>query len=262
MLLAGGLTGCGSDEGATDVSGFTHASHDYKGPLYVEEGKYGAAGQALDCQPAVGQFAREKVYAEGATSDSVEAALETANSEGLFLFAPTDEVRLAKAESDRALLVHEVDGRILMALVFRNGPATEGAGGPGWYLEAAARCDFAEFPEAFAEEAGYRLWHDRDGRPVPVTRVYSAPGPEHCSWQSMEFLYLGDRNAYVREPTPELRRFVAGPFETDVRLPADAEDTGYERGGQHLWLAADGSYVYVGSAARVEAWPRFDGACA
>jgi len=261
-LLGGALLGCGSEDVAVDVSGFDDATTEYDGPLHVDAGRYGAAGEALHCRPVDGQVARAATYAEGATSDSPEQALETAVSEGLFLFAPTDELRLAKAEEDRVLLVHEDDGRILMALVLRDGPGTAGAGGDGWYLEAAARCDFSEFPEAFAEKAGYRLWRDRHGDPAPVSRIYSAPGPEHCDWQSMEFLFIGDeKDVFVHEPTRELGRFIGAPYREDVRLPADAVDTGYERDGRHAWLAADGRYAYVGTRAQVDAWPRFDAGC-
>ena len=238
------------------------AATPYDGPLYVDSGRYGAAGEALACTPAAGQLENADVYAEGATSDSVEGALKTAVSEGLFLFAPTDDLRVARAEDERVMLTYEADDRILLALVFRDGPATEGAGGPGWYLEAAARCDFAEFPEAFAEKAGYQLWHDEAGEPAPVTKLYSAPGPEHCSWDSMVFLYAQDRHAYVREPTRELERFTAGPYRADIPLPDDASDTGYEREGRHLWLSADDNYVYVGSPRSVEAWPLFEAGCA
>ncbi len=261
VLLAAALLGCGDEDSAPDVSGFADARTDYDGPLYVESARYGAAGEALACAPAAGQFEPADVYGGGATSDSVEQALETAVSEGLFFFAPTDEVRLAKAEDERVMLTYEADDRILMALVFRDGPATEGAGGPGWYLEASARCDFAEFPEAFAEKAGYQLWHDADGEPAPVTKLYSAPGPAHCSWDSMVFLHAQDRHSYVREPTRELERFTAGPYHADIPLPDDASDTGYEREGRHLWVSADDRYVYVGVPDSAEAWPRFKGGC-
>ncbi len=262
VVLGAALLGCGSEDTAPHVSGFADASTEYDGPLYVDSGRYGAAGQALACDPAAGQFENADVYAEGATSDTVEEALETARSEGLFLFAPTDDLRVARTEDERVMLTYEADDRILMALVFRDGPATEGAGGPGWYLETSARCDFAEFPVAFAEKAGYQLWQDDDGEPAPVTKLYSALGPAHCSWDSMVFLYAQDRHVYVREPTRELERFAAGPYHADIPLPDDAGDTGYEREGRHLWLSADDNYVYVGTPRSVEAWPRFETGCA
>lgn len=256
VALVWALAGCGSDDGEGAVDGFPKASHEYDGPLFVDKGRYGAAAEALDCPVAAGQ------WSHAATSDSVREALETAVSEGLFLFAPTDEVRLAKAEENRALLTYEAEGRVLMALVFRDGPAPETSGGPGWYLESAARCDFAEFPEEFAERAGYRLWRDGEGRPAPVAKVYSAPGPQHCAWDSMEFLYVEDRLAYVQDPVPELRRWVAGPYQDDVPVPGDAQDTGVERDGRHLWVSADRTYAYVGAARHAEAWPRFEAGCA
>lgn len=259
VALVGALSGCGSD----GVTGFDDASVEYDGPLYVAKGRYGAAGAAIDCPAAAGQNSRSDPYGGGVTSDSVEEALETAVSEGLFLFAPTSEVRLVATTTDRAMLVHEEGGRILMALVFRDGPGTEGAGGDGWYLESAARCDFAEFPEDFAEMAGYQLWRDEHGEPVPVTQVYSTPGSAHCDWESMTFLLLNrERDMFVSEPLPELENFIAGPYEVGVALPDDARDLGVERDGRHLWLGADGRYAYVGTREHLEAWPRIDTGCA
>ncbi|KUN75340.1 hypothetical protein AQJ66_36040 [Streptomyces bungoensis] len=45
------------------------------------------------------------------------------------------------------------------------------------------------------------------------------------------------------------------PYGGDVRMPADARDTGYHRRGRHLWLTADREVAYVRTARGVEAWP-------
>lgn len=256
-MLGGDGEGRAVDPPAADVP---PAAASYDGPLQAR-GRYGAAAAVLDCRAVDGSSETQVPYAEGATSDTPEQALETATSEGLFLFGPLDDLRLAAAEPTRVLLTFAATGTTTMALIFHDGPATEGAGGPGWYLESSARCDYSQFPPAVAADQGYLLWSDPAGRPVPVDRVYSGPGPEHCDWQDTTFLRLDDRRSYVRDPGPDLTDYVAADYIAAMPLPDDAVDTGWERDGQHLWRAPGGRVVYVGTVASVEAWPRFDSGC-
>lgn len=164
------------------------------------------------------------------------------------------------------LLTYSVERAPLAALIFRDGPATEGAGGEGWCLESWARCDFSEFPAEVAESYfGYQLWTGADGLPALTTEIVSFPGSEHCDWQSMTFLSLGegkDETLFLRRPDEELRPFVATEFVDDMRLPDDAIATAYSRDGNRLWLSPAGDRVYVGRPGEVEAWPRFDTGCA
>ncbi len=122
-------------------------------------------------------------------------------------------------------------------------------------MESWAHCDFSELPPSFTDSIGLQIWTDAEGRAVPTTTIESWVGPEHCDWQSMTFLMLGE-DTYVRHPLPELSDYVVMPFETRTELPADAVDTGFERDGDHLWLSSDGRRAFVGTTAEVEAWPR------
>ncbi|WP_134767650.1 hypothetical protein [Nocardioides sp. 1609] len=256
----------GGGSGSRTATDFAPAITTYDGPLDAD-GPYGAAGRALDCRyRPTGSRDSSTPYESGATRDTPAGAVETAYSEGLFIDAPEVDLALAAEDDDRQLLTYEVDGRVLMALLVRDGPATEGAGGPGWYVEAFARCDFAEFPDALTATGltRYSVWTDVDGVRVPVSQVFSSPGPEHCDWQRMTFLYLGSgrrERTFVEDPEKRLRDYVAGPYRADVPLPSDATDTGWEREGRHLWLSADGDYAYVGTADSVAAWPRFNTGC-
>lgn len=269
VALAAGaalLTGCGDD--ADSAIDLPRAEQQYDGPLHVEQGRYGAAGEVVECRhgPQDGSRARAGVYGDGATSDGVGEALETARSEGLFLSLPELDLEVAKTESDRVLLTHVAADATIAALIFRDGPGTEGAGGDGWYLESWARCDFSEFPTEVAESHfGYQLWDGADGRPALTTEIVSFPGAEHCDWQRMTFLSLGegrDEMLFVRRPTAELRPYVATDFDDDLSLPDDAISTAYSRDGNRLWLSPAGDRVYVGRPGHVEAWPRFDTGCA
>ena len=64
-----------------------------------------------------------------------------ASSEGGFGGAQRG-LLVAKQEQDRVLYVLTVDGAVKQAVIVHNGPATEGAGGPGWYVESWAHCDW------------------------------------------------------------------------------------------------------------------------
>ncbi len=268
LLVLGGaaLAGCGDDTGA--ALDLPRADHQYDGPLHVDEGRYGAAGKVVECRSGsvVGGFSKAEVYEGGATSDSVQEAFDTALSEGMFLELPELDYKVAKTEDDRVLLTYSANGDTKVALVFRNGPATEGAGDDGWYRESWARCDLSEFPEEVAETFyGYQLWTGADGLPALTTEIVSMPGPEHCDWQSMTFLSLGegqDETFFVRRPIEELRPYAATDFVDDLPLPDDAIATAYSRDGNRLWLSPAGDRVYVGRPGHVEAWPRFETGCA
>ncbi|MEI5672004.1 MULTISPECIES: hypothetical protein [unclassified Nocardioides] len=252
------LAGCGDEtQQATSAAA---ASRSYDGPLFVtrEEAtrpRAGAAGDVVACDTwGGGGFEDAEVFAEGATADGPDQALETARSEGGGPWAfRAEDLRVAAETDDRVLYVAEVDGRPKQALIVHDGQGSEGAGGDGWYLESWAQCDPVELP-AYAEEIGLQVWTDADGRPVPKSGLEAWLGPVHCGWESMVLLTLGERT-YVREPLAELSDFFAEEYAEGVRVPRDAVDTGFEREGEQLWLAADRSRAYVGTRDDAELWP-------
>jgi hypothetical protein len=261
-LLAAVLAACGTVFGAS--APLPTAKQQYDGPLYVAQGRYGAAGQAVDCRKGAtaGGFERADVYAEGATSDSVQDALETAYSEGMFLEIPSVDLSVAKTEADRELLTYADDtGAVKVAVVFHDGPGSEGAGGDGWYRESWARCDFSEFPAQVAESYyGYQIWTGAGGAPALTTHIVSFPGSDHCDWQDTTFLSLGEDSRqeamYAEHPQPDIEEYLQGEYVADMPLPDDAVATPYSRDGRRLWLSPDKRYAYVGQQRSVEAWPR------
>jgi hypothetical protein len=254
MALA--IGGCGQ----ADLTSGEPLENSYAGPLYVPRGVAerpgaGAAGEVVDCDTwGSGGFSDVAVYAEGATANSAEDALKVASGERLF-GGVQEGLRVAKQEEDRVLYVLEVSGVVKQAIIVRNGPATEGAGGPGWYVESWAHCDYSEFPSFFTDSLGQQIWTDSSGRPAPTTTIESWPGPEHCDWQSMTFLQLGAA-VYVRDPQPDLADYFADPYDQHAELPPEAVDTGFERNGDHLWLSPDEQRAFVGTQNDVEVWPR------
>jgi hypothetical protein len=232
----------------------------YGGPLFVpraeaEHRQAGAAGDVVDCRTwGSGGFNDADVYGEGATADTPQQALQVASGEAGF-GGIQKALRVARKEATRVLYVAEVKGEIKQAVIVRNGPATAGAGGAGWYVESWAHCDYAELPRSFTDSLGLQVWQDRAGHAVPTTTLQSFAGPKHCSWESMTFLQLGD-SVYVRAPQPELREYFKQSYEEHARLPADAVDTGFERRGDKLWLSADKQRAFIGTVDDVESWPR------
>ena len=256
LLVAGALAlgGCGH-------SGLGRpAATAYDGALHVpgaqaEHPRAAAAGDVVDCDAwGMGGSSPQPVYDEGATADSPQGALATARSERIY-DGVQDGLTVAAQEKDRVLYVVEVDGVIKQAVIVHDGPAAEGTGGPGWYVESWARCDLSELPRSYTDSIGVQIWTDASGTPVTTGTVQSYSGPEHCDWQSMTFLDVRGAE-YVRHPLSELAEYVATPYRADVPLPDGAVDTRYRRDGERLWLSADGGQAFVGMPGSVEVWPR------
>jgi len=257
------LTACGQSGAVDAVPGAVP----YDGPLHVEvtaapddptDDHGGAAGQAVDCDATPVGGSRSEPYDGGPVSRSPEAALRRDSREA----GPggREGLREVRREADRVLYVDEVDGRTRQAAVVHRGRSVTGS--TGWYVETWARCDWAELPPAWAQEQGTEVWSDAAGHRVPTSRVQSSAGPAHCGWQDMTFLGLdgGDLDGgqtYVEHPDPAYYPdYFTVAYRRDADLPADAVDTGYERGGRHLWLAPDASRAFVGTRSSVAVWPR------
>jgi hypothetical protein len=252
---SGGTTPGGGTSGAT-VATPAPAEHPYDGPLdagpNAAHQDAGAAGNVVDCDTWGGGASETNVpYADGATTDRPEQAL---HEEGILSGTP-DGLRVAKVEADRVLYVLEVNDVVKEAVIVHDGPATEGAGGPGWYVESWAACDASEFSRSYTDSIGLQIWTDAAGRPVPTTKIQAWRGPEHCNWDSMTFLELG-KATYVRDAQTDLAEYFADPYQAHAELPDSAVATGYERDGQQLWLSADEQLAYVGTTSDVEVWPR------
>ncbi|MEU6595445.1 hypothetical protein ABZ923_40670 [Streptomyces sp. NPDC046881] len=262
-LTAVAVAGC--DDGPRPdlvVKGSPPASA-YSGPLYVPTQELdghspkamrlasGAAGRALECDGEI---------FDGSGPDGWSRSDGGATpAEGLALYfdmaqpeLPDHGYRVEREEPDRVLYSYDVGGRTKVAVVV----AKDQKDRPGWGPETDAGCDPAELPESFTATTDWQIWTDRTGRRVPVTRLHSAPGPGHCGWQSADFLALDDRT-YARDPDDVLGRdgLLRAPYRENVRMPADARDTGYHHRGRRLWLTADKATAYVRTDRGVEAWP-------
>ncbi|MFR9787409.1 hypothetical protein ACL07V_01825 [Streptomyces sp. MB22_4] len=259
--------GCGSGGGprADLVVRGTPPARPYRGPLHVPAGQsgghgsrarpvaYGAAGRALECDGEVFDGSGPEAWSASDGGATPEQGLAF-YLDGWKPEVPGYGYRVERREADRVLYSFDVGGRTKVAVVV----ARDQRDRPGWGPETSASCDPAELPQSFTATTGWEVWTGRDGRRVPVTRLNSSPGPDHCGWGSAHFLDLGGRT-YARDPEGVLARdgFLTGPYRGRLRaLPADAYDTGYHYRDQRLWLTPDRDTAYVRTAHGVEAWPR------
>ncbi|MFF5532644.1 hypothetical protein ACFY71_09185 [Streptomyces cinerochromogenes] len=263
VLAAVAVAGCDDGHRPDLVVQGTPPATPYSGPLHVPTRQLdentpaatrlasGAAGRALECDGEIFDGSGPDGWSRSDGGDTPE--------EGLALYfdmvqpeQPDHGYRVEREERDRVLYSYDVHGRTKVAVVV----ARDQKDRPGWGPETSASCDPAELPESFTATTDWQIWTDRAGRRVPVTTVHSSPGPEHCGWQSADFLALGKRT-YARDPEGVLGRdgLLRAPYRATVRMPADARDTGYHHRGRRLWLTPGGATAYVRTDHGVEAWP-------
>jgi hypothetical protein len=248
------LGGCGSGDRTVDRS--ASATPAYDGRLDP-----GAAVAALECDGKTPYWRAEGVYDDGLATvqESAEAALDNYMREsGLSWAVPSEGYALEREEDGRALLSYDVDGRTKVALVAADG-VRDWDDDEGWGLRAWAQCDPSEFPPDVSDDLNIGVWEDESGKRVPVTRVQSFQGAEHCDWTDITFLLLGPEKKadwYVRDAGAEFRELLHTTFSGEAELPADAADTGLRRDGRQLWIAERAAFlVSVDDPDDVERWP-------
>ena len=248
------LAGCGSEV----VDRGRSATPPYAGPLDA-----GAAVGALECDGKTPYKRVEGVYDDGLArvQDSAEAALDNYMSEsGLSFFAPSDGYAVERERDGRLLFSYDVDGRTKVSIFAADG-VRDWNGDEGWGVRVWAQCDPSELPPDVTDGLNIGIWKDGSGRRVPVTRIQSFQGAEHCSWTDITFLLVGREAAadwYVRDTGGEFSRLLRTTFDTEATLPEGATDTGLSRDGRQLWTAPDEEAAYLVSLddeRDVERWP-------
>ncbi|GGZ63054.1 hypothetical protein GCM10010387_65550 [Streptomyces inusitatus] len=271
LALTAAVAGCGGGAGTDDagrglVIEGTPPAKPYDGPLAVPvketsdggeddprrlRDASGAAGRAVECDG--------EMYGGGISDPWSKGDGGSTPEEGLKLYldieqpdVPRSGYRVEREEGDRVLYSFDVKGETKVAVVVAEDR-------PGWGPETSASCDPAELPASYTDSKEYEIWTDARGRRVPVTRMSSSAGPEHCDWQSAHFLHLGEgreKRMYVRDP-----RGVFPPeefstrYDGDAVLPPEARDTGYRQGERALFRTPDASRVYIRTPRGVELWP-------
>jgi hypothetical protein len=116
-------------------------------------------------------------------------------------------------------------------------------------------------PPAVTDDLNIGVWEDESGQRVPVSRIQSFQGAEHCSWTDITFLLLGREQTadwYVRDTSGEFSGLLRTTFANETTLPEGATDAGVRRDGRQLWIGPDQEAAYlvsVDDAHDVERWP-------
>lgn len=264
------LAGCG-DQTAVEAD---PAGKPYDGPMDVKPDyddyatpleSSGSAGLALECtgEPRRGGGGD---YVDGGletVQDSPEAALDNyldQNSSQL----PGDGYRVERVDGGRVLLSWDVEDRTRVAFVLHD-DITDFEDTTGWGVESWSTCDPSELGIGIAEDLGFQVWSDASGRPVPTTDVRSFPGAEHCDWQDVTWLLVGqesdsdrDFDTYVSGYKEEFGDALVTEPESSATLPEDAANTGWQRDGREVWLGEDPRAAYLVSVddpSDVQLWP-------
>jgi hypothetical protein len=108
-----------------------------------------------------------------------------------------------------------------------------------------------EPPPSAAVEAPWR-----DSNLVPSPTVRSSVGPAHCGWESTVWLFIDDKELYLRDPDGIFADVEVGAFLPDTALPNEARDAGLSSQGRRLFTVPRGDAVYVETPTGVERWPR------
>jgi hypothetical protein len=254
-LVAVLLAGCGSRV----VDRSRSATPPYDGHLNA-----GGAVGALECEGKSPYDDGLGVYDDGLAKvqGSAEAALDDYMSEsGLSFSTPSEGYAVERDQDGRVLFSYDVGGRT-KAAIFVADDVRDWNHDEGWGVRAWAQCDPSEFPADVTDDLNIRVWEDESGRRVPVTRIQSFQGAEHCSWEDITFLLLGpERKAdwYVKDIRGELRELLHTTFSNDAKLPADASDTGLRRDGRQLWIGGAEHAAYLVSLDDpndVQRWPQ------
>ena len=174
---------------------------------------------------------------------------------------PVEGYRVEREDAGRALISYDVRDRSKVAVVVADG-IRDWNDDVGWGVVAWAQCDPAEFPAEVTDDLNIGVWEDASGRRLPVTRVRSFQGAEHCSWTDVTFLLIGPdvRRAdwYVRDATGELPDHLRGEFDPDAAVPDGATFTGWSRDGRQLWLGPGKDAAFLVDSddpTAVERWP-------
>jgi hypothetical protein len=248
------LGGCGSV--VVDRSG--SATPPYDGRLDA-----GAPVGALECDGKTPYRRGVGVYDDGlaAVQESAEAALDDYMREsGLSLIAPSDAYAVEREQDGGVLFSYDVDGRTKVAMFAADG-VRDWNGDDGWGVRAWAQCDPSEWPPDVTDDLNIGVWEDDSGRRVPVTRIQSFKGAEHCDWTDITFLLVGREETaewYVRDTSGDFSELVRTTFAHDATLPSGATDTALRHDGRQLWIGPDDEAAYLVSLddpRDVERWP-------
>jgi hypothetical protein len=229
------------------------------GPSY-SDGPVPSVRDALSCDGRV-YATRQIVKAEqGVWQPSPESALQSGLQLGEQWWLDPNDLRSSVRTESRVMFVHDVAGRARFAGLVERGQREHV---DEWRLSSWAMCEPSELTGGDADNVGYGVWLDAAGDPVPITGVMTLRGPEHCGWEDVTFIEVDRMSTrakqFVLDPSGGLDHRLRTTYDAHTRLPFDALDTGWRRGGLALWLQTGGPAAYLVNLADpsdVQRWPR------
>lgn len=218
------------------------------------------AGRSVDVDLIVDsemvEYLGEPVPEVDLTVDGLFALIDAANEAGASVSAAFD----ATLGFPRRVEIDAHGEHPAVALVTRTFESIERPDG----CDAApgSPTDLASEPVAWLLYGEYTRWEDRSGCPVRIDVLSYHRGPDHCDWESVDFLTIGTpigssigverrserARTYLWDPEDVLPPAASGSRNTTMRvgdLPASVTDSGYRLDGTQLWLdERDPTYVY------------------
>ena len=149
-----------------------------------------------------------------------------------------------------ASFAHLYLGRVKAIIILSDAPARDA----GWHVVGLRACDPSEFDPGVPLTFPVTVWTDRSGQRVSTETIRSAPGPEHCGWDSAIFLQV-DGNLYFRDPAGAMSDWTTTTFDAAAKLPPTAADAGFRTAIWSLWIDP-GKDAYVVATDHAERWPR------
>lgn len=209
------------------------------------DGPVAAIGDEVAADPSPDAF-----FPDHGGATAREALTQFLGPSNMYASLPTAGFHELHADGHWASFGHVVDGRAKAIIVLTD--RTQFV--PGWSVVGLRACDAAEFDPTVPLTFPVTIWTDAAGTRVSTERIRSAPGPDHCSWDSAIWLHVGTE-LFFRDPAGVMSEWTTTTFAADARLPASAVDRGYRSGDMELWIEPGGD-AYLVQPGRIERWPR------
>jgi hypothetical protein len=245
--------------GALTAAGVLIAYGVVSGPSY-SDGPVPSVRDALSCDGPVYSIHQTPRGEQTLWQSTPESALQVGLLQGEQWSVDPTAVDVASRKEGRVLFAYDVDGRTRFAALVENG---RGRRAQQWRLAAWAMCDPAELAGDGADRLRYGVWLDADGDAVSTSEVMTLEGAQRCGWQDVTFIEVGRSSTrprqFVDDRSGTLHEPLRASYAARSRLPGDAKDTGWRRGGYALWLQGGGDAAYLVNLADptdVERWPR------
>ena len=199
---------------------------------------------------------RERGFPQDTAAGAVQSGLYAIDQ----WWVPTDAFHVAYRKQDRQILTFDAGGRSRLAALVQSVRSPRSG---GWWLTAWAMCAPSELIGTQGDRLAYGVWLDTRGRPVPTSIVMTVRGAERCDQEDLTFVRLyrsqpDRRRVYVGDHAGKLADRLLTTYSAHARLPGDARDSGWRRGGRALWLRPHGDAAYLVNLADpgdVQRWP-------